>query len=94
MKTIGLIIAAGMLSLNALAGGIKANPDKYCTKMEGGKMVVMHEGKTITKDVTLANGTVVKTDGTIVKKDGTKTMLKDGQCVDKNGAVMEEQKMK
>jgi hypothetical protein len=89
MKTLCMAIIAGMLSFNTIAGGnTKENPTKYCSEMKDGKLVVMHEGKVITADVTLADGTMVKMDATIVKKDGSKSMLKEGQCIDKNGVVM------
>ncbi len=91
MKTLMVVIAATMLSASVFAGGAgKNHPNKYCTRMENGKLVVVHEGKTLNSDVTLSNGTVIKTDGTVVKKDGTTTMLKEGECVDKDGTVMEE----
>lgn len=64
----------------------KKNPaNSYCAKMKDGMLRVEHEGTILTEDVTLANGTQIKTDGTIIKKDGTRNMLKEGQCVDLNG---------
>ncbi|HEV7231890.1 MAG TPA: DUF6799 domain-containing protein [Bacteroidia bacterium] len=93
MKATYLFIAAGLLALNLSAGnGVKATSavhgDKYCVKLKDGRLVTMHEGSEITADVTLANGTQVKTDGTVIKKDGTKVVLREGECVDKDGKVM------
>lgn len=89
MKSLILIVAS-IFSLNVMAGGL--NPDKYCAKTKDGKVIVMHEGKTVTSTVTLTNGVQIMTDGTIVKKDGTKTMIKEGQCADANGDIMKEEK--
>ena len=41
----------------------------------------------LTKDATLANGTVVKTNGDIVPKDGQTVTLKDGQFIDVDGNI-------
>jgi hypothetical protein len=87
MKKTILSIAAALFFLGAVAGtgGPKGNGDKYCAKMKDGKMQVMHDGNTITSDVTLSNGTKIMMDGTVMKSDGTKMKLKEGECVDKNG---------
>jgi len=55
--------------------------------MKNGRTVVMHEGKEITTNQTLTDGTIVKTDGIILKKDGSRTMLKEGECMDLDGKV-------
>lgn len=69
----------------------KANKhgDKYCTKMKDGVLKVMHEGKAITMDVKLADGSTIKPDGMLMKKDGSSMMLKEGQCIDMNGKMHE-----
>ena len=94
MKTILFLIAASLFSINAIAGHdtnlSKAHPNKYCAKMKDGKFTIMHEGNAIMSDVTLTNGTIIKMDGTIIKKDGTKTILKQGECIDNEGKIMEE----
>jgi hypothetical protein len=41
----------------------------------------------LTKDATLANGTVVKTNGEVVSKDGQTVALKDGQFIDVDGNI-------
>jgi hypothetical protein len=86
MKAIIFLFIAAVFSLNTIA----ADPhgDKYCAKMRDGKMVIMYEGKTVTADVTLANGTLIKTDGTIIRQDGTSVMLKEGECIDRDGKIM------
>jgi hypothetical protein len=98
MKAISLLITTAIFSINVIAGGdnhgSNANSDKYCTKSKDGKLMIMHEGTTITSDVTLANGVKIKTDGSVIKSDGSKMMLKDGECIDKNGKVMKDKMMK
>lgn len=63
------------------------NEDKYCAKLKDGKVMVVHEGSPIAADITLTNGTTIKSDGTVINKDGTSFTLKEGECVDKNGAM-------
>ncbi len=63
-------------------------PLHYCAKMRDGRMVVIFEGKEISGDVFLRNGTTVKPDGTIITKDGVRFHLKEGQCIDQNGVLV------
>jgi hypothetical protein len=90
-KTMIYLIAAGMLTLNAVAKGDdpkkKKDTDTYCAKMKDGKLTVMHEGSPLTSNATLPNGTQIKTDGTVIRKNGSKTMMKEGDCLDKDGKV-------
>lgn len=92
MKQVIILTAAFFLSVSAIAGNgnSKKEDDKYCAKLRDGKITVMYEGSIITADVTLANGTEIKTDGTIIKKDGTKVMLKEGECINKEGSISEQ----
>lgn len=62
---------------------------KYCATTQNGQTVIMHEGKAITKDVTLSNGIKIATDGMITKNNGTQVSLKSGQCIDMNGNIMD-----
>jgi hypothetical protein len=92
------LIVAGMLSvfaLGAMATEPKSeHPDKYCVKMKDGQKKVMHNGIAITKEVTLDDGTKIKPDGTITKSDGTTTTLNEGQCMSKDGMVVDKKKDK
>jgi hypothetical protein len=89
MKTIATFIIASIFSLNILAGNDTINhPDKYCAKIKDGKKVVMHQGKAITTEVTLSNGTKIQTDGIIIKPGGTR--MEEGECIDKDGIIAEE----
>jgi hypothetical protein len=66
------------------------HPEKYCAKMKNGKKEIMHNGMAITKEATLASGVKIKPDGTITKKDGSTETLNEGECMDKDGMVMNE----
>ena len=59
-----------------------------CT-MKDGKMMTMMGGKMMpmTKDMTMSDGSVCKTDGTCAMKDGTTMTMKDGQCMMMNGKM-------
>ncbi len=93
MKKMILLAAFSVATLMVNAGddpkNNKMHGEKYCTKMKDGMLKVMHEGKAITMDVKLADGSVIKPDGMLMKKDGTSMMLKEGQCIDKEGKVHE-----
>ncbi len=94
MKTINLIAVMSILSINAIAENgnflAKEHPNKYCAKLKNGKLVIMHEGNSITSDVMLANSTTIQMNVTIIKKDGSKIMLKEDECIDKDGKIMKE----
>ena len=62
--------------------------------MQDGLLVVIHEGKKITADAMLPDGTIIKSTGMVVKKDGSQVMLKEGQCVDKDGDIGNEKPTK
>ncbi len=89
MKTLAFLISACALSFNTLAGNIESNEhgDKYCAKTKNGKLTIMHEGKELTSDVTLSNGTRIAMNGTITKTDGTTMIIKDGECIDLEGKI-------
>jgi hypothetical protein len=105
MKKFIVLIAACVFSWGAMA---QDNPNtktptpnqstvKYCAKMISGKIIVQQDQKDLIADANLVNGTTIKTDGTIIKSDGTQSMLKNGECVDNNGNLinpkMKEDKM-
>ena len=58
-------------------------------KMVNGKMMVMKGGSwtAMTSDVTMTDGSKVKTDGTVVMKNGKTQTLKNGQCVKPDGTM-------
>lgn len=96
MKKIILILAMASLALSGYAGNDgddkkKAkDPDKYCAEFKDGVLSVVHNGETMTADVTLADGTIIHTDATIHKKDGSVTVMKPGQCVNPDGKLDDE----
>lgn len=55
--------------------------------MMNGKMMMIRDGKmsTMTKPMTMSNGTKMMVDGTCVKKDGTKMKMKEGDHMDMKG---------
>ncbi len=65
-----------------------------CVMMKDGKVVEMNkEGTTtLTKDLTLVNGTIVSADGTVKSTDGKTWKLKDGEAVDMEGKLIEKKK--
>lgn len=61
--------------------------DMYVFK--NGKVWLVKSGNVteLTKDATLPNGAVVKTNGQVVSKDGQTVALKDGQYIDVDGNI-------
>jgi hypothetical protein len=55
--------------------------------MQNGKMMKVKNGQAtvLDQDMTLSNGTTIKSNGTCKKKDGSKVMLKEGQHIDMSG---------
>ena len=110
MKKIILVLTAGMFALSAWAqqsqstqspGSILAPAqssaqwkDTYCASTKDGNIIVMNGKTELVVDMTLENGTKITTDGYVIKKDGTKTALKSGECVDKNGNIIQNKNQK
>lgn len=68
---------------------------QYCAKEKDGRVVMVSGQKEISNDITLANGTKIKTVGPVVeKKDGTTKTLRDGECVDAQGNIIKKSDMK
>jgi hypothetical protein len=61
---------------------------KYCATLKDGKISVTQNNKDLGMDVKLANGATVKTDGTIIKADGSQMVLKNGECADNSGNLI------
>ena len=63
------------------------HPIGDCVLMKDGHMMMMTKGKMmpITKDITLADGTVCKADGTCVLKNGKQIKLSNGEGIEVAG---------
>jgi Domain of unknown function (DUF6799) len=110
MKKIILVLTAGMFALSAWAQQSQStqNPssilapsqssaqwkDTYCASTRDGNIIVMNGKTELVVDMTLENGTKITTDGYVIKNDGTKTALKSGDCVDKNGNIIQSKNRK
>lgn len=81
MKALIVTIAAALISLNVAAYNLGNDPNDYCVIKKNGKTVVEYKGREIKKDVTLKDGSKIKTNGTIVGADGSRVKLKDGECI-------------
>ncbi len=96
MKKLMFVIVAAGLSFTAFAQGVtpgkqdKDQPgEQYCARVKDGKVIVMSGQKEIYNDITLANGTKIKSEGPVIeKKDGTTKSLKEGECVDAQGNII------
>jgi hypothetical protein len=88
MKTFTASFVLG-LALSLSTGYIIKQDDRYCGKMVDGTMTVVHNGETITSDVKLDDGSLLKPDGNIVHPDGSSDALQDGECIGKDGKPAE-----
>lgn len=93
MKTFLLVLVVSLFALQGVFNTPQSDDGRYCAKLRDGKLIIMYEGTVVTGDVTLENGTQIKTDGSVVKPDGETIVLKDGECIDKKG-ISEEKKPK
>ncbi len=66
---------------------------QYCAALRKGEVKVISGNKEITSDVKLASGVKIKTNGTVIKNDGSSTVLKDGQCVNREGNIIKSDKL-
>jgi hypothetical protein len=62
--------------------------DKYCARQKGEKMIILFEEKILSSEIKLDNGIIIKPDGIMLKADSSQTVLKDGDCVDKEGNII------
>lgn len=97
MKKLIVLVAACIFTINVMAQDTKSSSSqnapavkglKYCAELKDGAITMTQDKNVLTVDVTLANGTTVKTDGTVITKDGTQTILKNGECVDNTGNLI------
>jgi predicted mannosyl-3-phosphoglycerate phosphatase (HAD superfamily) len=98
MKTLIALLTASVLSFYVMSQDPKViqklepnpNSEKYCSELrDTGVIVIVRAGKEITEDVTLANGTTLKMNGVVAKKDGTSFILKNGECIDTLGNLIQ-----
>ena len=62
---------------------------KTYLSLQGGQMILVDHDKVgrMKKDMTMKNGTLVRTDGTVKTKDGRSFQLKEGNRVYMNGFI-------
>lgn len=90
MKKAMLVLAALAFSFGTYAQDGKM-PKKDHVMMKDGKMWVMKDGKTMTmtKDMTMSDGTMVSTNGTVTMKDGSTKMMVNGDGMMMDGMMMD-----
>ena len=57
------------------------NQSLYCVELKDGIPVLTSGGRPVLVEVTLENGTKIKTNGTVIRNDGTQFVLREGECV-------------
>ena len=61
----------------------------YCALLKNGKMTLMCDGKQVYADIKLEKGIKVMIDGTVIFPNGVKVILKNGECVNKEGNIID-----
>src|ERR1051326_5687809 len=94
MKTLSILIGGLLFSLQVSAQEAPQkqesdSAEKYCAKLKDGILTITSDRAPVMTEIQLANGTRIKTDGTVIHKDGTTVNLQDGDCVDKDGNVVQ-----
>lgn len=75
-------------------GPASPNSAQYCAAFRDGKMTIMIDDKTINKDIELQNGNKITVNGKVVRKNGSVMILKNGECVDKEGNITDKASLK
>jgi predicted mannosyl-3-phosphoglycerate phosphatase (HAD superfamily) len=98
MKTTIALLAGTILSFYVMSQDPKViqkqepnpNSEKYCSELrDSGVIVIVRAGKEVTEEVLLANGVTLKLNGVVAKKDGTSFILKNGECIDTLGNLIQ-----
>ena len=100
MKKLIVLMTTVIFSLNAVAQDYQDNNKvqkenvQYCAKVKDGKTIVMQDKTEIIADVNLANGITIKRDGTVIRPDNSQRVLKNGECIDNKGVMVNPDEMK
>ncbi len=98
VKMVLLVVVLVFISFGALAqDSTGMNPGKktsvspheegkYCVLLKDGKVIVMLNDRIIDHDIVFKDGSKLTPSGDFIKK-GKTTVLKNGDCVDKNGEL-------
>lgn len=98
MKTLIAVLTGSILSFYVMSQDSKViqkenpnpNSERYCSELrDSGVIVIVRGGKEIMEDVVLANGVTLKLNGVVAKKDGTSFILKNGECIDTLGNLIQ-----
>ncbi|THJ09062.1 MAG: hypothetical protein CAF43_014320 [Nitrospira sp. CG24C] len=90
-RTVTLAVVGLFFSVSFLASSVVA-AEKDGIMMKGGKMVMMQDGKEVTRmdrETTLSDGTKVMMNGKMLVKGGKEMQMKEGQTVMMDGKMME-----
>jgi hypothetical protein len=90
-RTVTLAVVGLFLSVSFLASSVVA-AEKDGIKMKGGKMVMMQDGKEVSRmdrETTLSDGTKVMMNGKMSVKGGKQVQMKEGETVMMDGKMME-----
>jgi hypothetical protein len=86
-----LTVVGLLFSMSFIASSVVA-AEKDGIKMKGGKMVMMQDGKEVSRmdrETTLSDGTKVKMTGKVSVKGGKEMQMKEGQTVMMDGKMVE-----
>jgi uncharacterized protein DUF6799 len=67
----------------------KKNDICYCALLKSGKMTLMADGKQLYANVKLDKGIKITIDGTVIYPNGDRVVLKNGECVNQEGNIVD-----
>jgi hypothetical protein len=82
-------LSAGLFAATYGIGQHSKKDISYCALLKDGQITLTADGKQVYADVKLEKGIKITTDGTVIYPNGFKVILKNGECVDRDGNITE-----
>lgn len=89
-QSVGAVSSVNAINQDA---AVDQGSQKGVTMKDGKMMVVNADSDASTKDMTMTDGTKVMMDGKVTKADGTSVMMKNGDAMGVDGAMMKSDAM-
>lgn len=65
----------------------KKDDVSYCALLKSGKIILTADGKQVYSEVKLQKGIKLTTGGIVIYPNGSKIVLKNGECIDREGNI-------
>lgn len=85
--TICIYFSEGILAAPHIRVQNKKDDVSYCALLMSGKIILTADGKQVYSDVKLKKGIKLTTGGIVIYPNGSKIVLKNGECIDREGNI-------